>query len=344
MLRAMAKARRFERVGLIANPYAGGGRDRVHALAREALGCLVEQADVLVGPGEMGESVAGGRATVTGTDATRTRRDTIDTTRAMLDAGAELLVIVSGDGTYNDAREGMTAAGRTVPIFGVAAGRFNTQFPKRKHDPFVSLRGEWRSFALDDLVVDDVTGLVVRVDGELAGYGFFWATISNALAYSDPEGKVMVVDAARMLRGEVVPLAGAWPVGLDETRIAVASKALGEQELVRGKDLALPVVAPIVPELNQILAGGFGAFAEFMGFHGVAFAFTDARIPFLPTPEFFPVDTRSLAFFAGDEVRFTGLREGAVVQIDSTPIRTVGPRDVVTVHVEHALGQKARLA
>jgi hypothetical protein len=344
MLRTMAKARRFERVGLIANPFAGSGRDRVLSLAREAFGDLIEQAEVLVGPGGMGEIVAGGRATVVGTDASRTRSDTIETTRAMLDAGVSLLVIVSGDGTYNDAREGMTGAGRTVPIFGVAAGRFNTQFPKRKHDPFVSLRGDWRPVALDDLVVDDVTGLVVRVNDELAGYGFFWATISNALAYSDADGKVMIVDAARMLAGEVVALADAWPVATGDTRIAIASKVLGDRELARGADIALPVVAPIVPELNQILAGGFGAFGEFMGFHGVAYYFANRAIPFLPTPEFFPVDTRSIAFFAGDEVRFTGLREGAVVQIDSTPIRTVGPNDVVTVQVEHALGQKARPA
>src|SRR5262249_51945837 len=100
----------------------------------------------------------------------------------------------------------------------------------------------------------------------------------------------------------------------------------------------------IVPELNQILAGGFGAFAEFMGFHGVAFCFRDRDIAFLPTPPHFPVDTRSVAFFAGDQVRLTGLRDGAVLQIDSTPIRTVRASDVVTVEVVAALGKKARLA
>ena len=334
----------MKRVGLIANPYSGSGRERVLALARQAFATCVEQAEVLVGPGDMGAVIAGGRATVVGTDASRTRRDTIETTRAMLDGGVELLVIVSGDGTYNDAREGMTAAGRTVPILGVAAGRFNTQFPKRKHDPFVSVRGEWKHVSLDALVIEDVTGQVVRVNGELAGYGFFWTTISNALAYSDADGKVVIVDAARMLAGEIVPIAGAWPVATSETRISLASKALGDREVARGADIALPVVAQIAPELNQILAGGFGAFAEFMGFHGVAFYFANKDIPFLPTPEFFPVDTRSIAFFAGDEIRFTGLRDGAVLQIDSTPIRVLGKKDVVTVQIEHALGRRARPA
>jgi ATP-NAD kinase N-terminal domain len=334
----------FERVGLLSNPYSGTGRERVLALARDAFACVAAQADVLVGPGDLGADAAAGRATVVGTDASRTRRDTIATVRAMIDAGAQLIVIVSGDGTYNDALEGMKAAGATVPIFGIAAGRFNTQFPRRRHDPFVSLRGDVRPFRLADLVVDDVPGMVARVDGEIAGYGVFWTTISNALAYSDPDGKVVIVDAARMLAGEVVPLAGAWPVAVDDTRIVIASQQLGEIELARGPDLALPVVAQIVPELNQILAGGFGAFAEFMGFHGVAYCFRDRDLAFLPTPPHFPVDTRSVAFFAGDQVRMTGLRDGAVLQIDSTPIRTVRASDVVTVEVVAALGQKARLA
>jgi hypothetical protein len=321
-------------IGLIANPYAGTSRERVAELARAAYECLAPQADVLVGPGEMGAD--GG--TVVGSNATRTRRDTIDTTRTMIAAGAELLVIVSGDGTYNDALEGMKAAGITVPIFGIAAGRFNTQFPKRRHDPFVSLRGDFRPFRLDDLVIEDVPGLEVRVGGELAGYGFFWTTISNALAYSDPDGKFMVIDAARMLAGEVVALAAPWPVATDDTRIMV-----GRTELARGASITMPVVAQIVPELNQILAGGFGAFAEFMGFHGVAYSFTNPAMPFLPTPEFFPVETRSAAFLAGEEVRITGLRDGAVLQIDSTPIRLVTASDAVTVQVVPALGKKAKL-
>jgi predicted polyphosphate/ATP-dependent NAD kinase len=52
-----------------------------------------------------------------------TRQDTLDTTQAMIAAGADLIVIVSGDGTYNDALAGMKAVGVTLPIFGIAAGR-----------------------------------------------------------------------------------------------------------------------------------------------------------------------------------------------------------------------------
>lgn len=38
---------------------------------------------------------------------------------------------------------------------------------------------------------------------------------------------------------------------LDGTRIVIASKQFGELELARGPDLAMPVVAHIVPELGK---------------------------------------------------------------------------------------------
>ena len=331
------------RVGLLCNPYSGSGRERVLQLGRSAYACLATQAEVLVGPGDLGAEVSdGGAFAVVGSDATRSRQDTLATTQAMVAAGAELLVVVSGDGTYNDVLAGMKAVDVTLPIFGVAAGRFNTQFPKRKHDPFVSMRGDFRPFSLADLVIEEVPGLVVRVGDEVAGYGFFWMVVSNALAYSDEAGQFMTIDAAHMLDGNIVPMTEPWPVATDGTRITIRSDALGEIELGRGHDIAMPVVAHTVPEMNQIMAGGFGAYAEFMGFHGVAYYFANAKIPFLPMPDFFPIDQRAAAFFAGDEVRLTGLADGAVVQIDSTPVRVVGNDDVVTVEVVRALGQKAR--
>jgi len=333
-----------QRVGLLSNPYAGCGRDHVLALTRQAFDCLAPQAEIFVGPGDLGANACVGAAfTVVGSDDTRTRSDTISTAQAFIASGVELVVIVSGDGTYNDALAGMKAAGVTVPIFGIAAGRFNTMFPKRKHDPFVSLRGGFRPFHLTDLVIDDVPGLLVHVNGAVAGYGFFWTVVSNALAYSDAGGQVTTIDAARMLAGDVVPLSAAWPVASEATRIVISSEALGEIELARGRDIAMPIVAHIVPELNQILAGGFGTYAELMGFHGVAYYFANRDIPFLPTPQFFPVTTRAVGFFAGDEVRFTGLEDGAVLQIDSTPICLLHRDDILTVQVVHALGKKARL-
>ena len=330
-------------IGIISNTYAGTGREKVLELTRQAFDCLQPQVSkILVGPGDMGAAVcSSGNVTVVGQDTTGSRHDTIETTRQMVDQGVELLVIISGDGTYNDAVEGMKSRGVTVPIFGIAGGRFNTIFPKRKHDPFVSMRGDFRPFRLEDLVVEDVMGILSRVNDKIVSYGFFWAVVCNLVAYTDKDGNFMTIDAAKYLAGEVVPLDKPMPVATEQTRISVISEQLGEIELARGPDISLPIVAHAVEEINQIVAGGFGMFANIMGFHGVAYYFPNTDIAFMPAPGQFPVETRSTAFFAGDQVRYTGLKNGSVFQVDSTAICKLSSEDVLTAEVVLDLGRKA---
>jgi hypothetical protein len=330
-------------IGIISNPYSGSGKEKVTALTRQAFECLQPQvARIMTGPGDMGETVCRGEnVTVVGQNNTGSRLDTIETTKEMVDRGVELLVIVSGDGTYNDAVEGMKSKGVTLPIFGIAGGRFNTIFPKRKHDPFVSMRGGFRPFRIEDLVVEDVMGILSRVNGEIVSYGFFWAVICNLVAYTDGDGNFMTIDAAEYLQGKIVPRDKPAPVATERTRIAVISEKLGEIELAKGPDISLPVVAHVVDEINQIVAGGFGMFANIMGFNGVTYYFTNPDIPFMPGPEYFPVETRSVGFFAGDEVRYTGLNDGSVFQVDSTAIRRLSSDDVLTAEVVLDLGKKA---
>jgi len=332
-----------DRIALLSNPYAGCGREKVLELTHQAFECLQPQvSEIMVGPGDMGEVVCqGDNVTVLGQDSTHTRRDTIETARQMIEKGAELFVIVSGDGTYNDALEGMKSVGATVPIFGIASGRFNTIYPRRKHDPFVSMRDGFRPFSIEDLVVEDVMGLVSRINGEIVSYGFFWATVANALAYSDDKGNMITIDAAKAIRGEIVPLPDPPAIASEATQIVVHSNVLGEIELASGRDISMPIVAHVVDEINQIMAGEFGALANILGLHGVAYYFPDTRIKFLPTPDLFPTDIRSTGFFEGDQVRFTNLNDGSVFQVDSTPICQIGSDDVLTVEVVLKLGQKA---
>jgi hypothetical protein len=331
------------RVGILSNPYAGTGRENILAQTRRAHACLAAQAEIVVGPDDLGEwACLGHEVRVVGQSHTKTRRDTIETTRAFVREGVDLIVIIAGDGTYNDALEGMKLEGVVLPIFGIAAGRFNTLYPKRRHDPFVSIRGSIEFFDINDLVVDDVPGLVTRIDGAIVSYGFFWFVVHNALAYTEGE-RLVLIDAAEMLEGRVTPLTEVRPVATEATVITLESERLGSVELARGKEVSMPIVAHIVDELNQIVAGGFGTMAQLMSMDGVAYCFLRTDIPFLPTPEFFPVDTRSLGFFAGDRVRMMGFSEGAVVQVDSTPIRALTSRSIVEVEVVRALGKKARL-
>ena len=107
-----------------------------------------------------------------------------------------------------------------------------------------------------------------------------------------------------------------------------------------GANMALPMVAHIVDEINQIVAGGFGTLANIMGYHGVAYVFTNPNITFMPTAEFFPVEMKAVGFYEGDCMRYTGLNNGAVFQVDSTPICELTSDDVLTVEIVRSLGKK----
>jgi hypothetical protein len=50
-----------------------------------------------------------------------------------------------------------------------------------------------------------------------------------------------------------------------------------------------------------------------------------------------------VAFFAGDEVRFTDLKDGSVLCVDSTAICQLSSSDVLSVEVSLDLGKKAVL-
>ena len=241
-------------VAILCNPYAGSGKERVFQLTRQAFACLRSQvAEILVGPAEMGAVVCqGDNVTVVGQDHTRSRWDTIETTKQMVARGAEFFVVVSGDGTYNDVVAGMKAMSVTLPILGIAAGRFNTIFPKRKHDPFVSIRGDLRPFALADLGVEDVMGLVSRVNGTIVSYGFFWAVVCNALAYTDVDGTFMTIDAAQFLQGRIIPCATPFPVATEATRLTLVSRTLGDVEMAGGANMALPMVTHIVDGTGSV--------------------------------------------------------------------------------------------
>ena len=167
--------------------------------------------------------------------------------------------------------------------------------------------------------------------------------ISNLLPYSDPQGKFITIDAAEAMKGEIIRSQGASPIANEQTKILLKSATLGDIELAHGPNISMPVVAHIVPEINQIMAACFGWMAEAMGFHGVAYYFTDPNIPFRPSQDFFPITERSLAFYEEDQVIFKDLLDGAVFQVDGTPIRILSSDDTITVEVVLKLGKKAIL-
>ena len=136
------------KLGLIVNPIAGmggkvglkgtdgreilekarelGAKEESPLKARKALEALEEIKDdleIIAGPGDMGENQSkelGFNVKVIGEAKDQTGpEDTIETAKAMLDEGIELLMFAGGDGT---ARNIFTAVGEKLPVIGIPAG------------------------------------------------------------------------------------------------------------------------------------------------------------------------------------------------------------------------------
>ena len=143
----------MKKLGLLINPVAGmggsvglkgtdhmveeairrGAKPRAHDRVRQALKELLEiknELEIVTCPGDMGEDTAksmGFRTTVLHTGGRRSLKDLFDSSRtdtivlskAMEEAGVDLLLFAGGDGTARDIYEGV---GTELPALGIPAG------------------------------------------------------------------------------------------------------------------------------------------------------------------------------------------------------------------------------
>ena len=93
-------------------------------VALEIIGSSGEEAEVITYPGEMGEDIArecGLKVSVVGSieKGNTTAEDTMNASRAIKEAGADIIIFAGGDGT---ARNIMDAVGLSIPAIGIPAG------------------------------------------------------------------------------------------------------------------------------------------------------------------------------------------------------------------------------
>jgi len=332
----------MKKVAILANPYAGSGKSNILSLTAKLYECLLPQVEqIFTGPAEMGAEVCtGDKVTVLGDDSHKNRTDTMRTAAEMIDAGAEMFFIVSGDGTYNDVFEVLKLRDKVVPIFGVAAGRFNTIFPDRAHNPFVSLRGEFRPFRIADLTIKDVMGIETRINAEVKSYGFFWSAPSSTVLHTDETGFIEI-DALDYLDHQIRKVETAAPVANPHTTFSVRTQAYGDLEIARGENIGRMVVAHLVPEFNQIVAGMHGCFLEAGGYDGIAYTWQNPAVGLMtPDPRWFPLEQHSAGFHEGDVVEIRNTNK-TVLMVDSSAICPIEAGDLVEIRVIKKLAKKA---
>lgn len=341
--------------GLLINPTAGGGLGEV-VLARVAsLLRLMAGTQWLVPSGSAGERLAAGAGLpyrpvpfpVFGG-----AEDTVRGAAALVRAGAEMLVVVGGDGTLADAAWGLRREGLRVPLLGLGAGTTNVGGLiavelARGGNPVALPPGldpaRLRSFPWQSFRVCERRAVCAQVDGLEVGVGFNDAvvgfTVPRLLGGCWRDADVESIWAGRPRPGQPRPLGpGAWVQLLSGTQHRVA------RDLTRAVPrLGQVSVAPLEGRFRgKVLAGGT-CLAELTGALGVLILSTVPLVRVELGPEELramePVASASVALFPGDKVEVGGCPSGSGLCLDGNVRALLGCEHTVCLYVECGAAQ-----
>lgn len=324
-------------IGLIVNPVAGAGAERNLDLTCAALDNLEWNA-VLVGPAELGHAAAP-EAQIIPIPALHGRAVSQWYARAMAAAGADLLVVVGGDGTMADVAAALAAMGSQIPILGIGAGSTNV-------GDLITCRGDSVGLLRDaQFVVQTLDALVASCNGEELGLAFndvvIGATVVGTLG-----GRVCDLDAVAF--------------GAGERRVGRPQPVGAARALVKKHHRDRVVTIAQGEEIGTVIAG----FVHHPCFYGKAIVggvcLTDlAGLPAgclisaqplvrtqISRDELAVVEPlRSVYVSLGDDeqIEVTGLGAPAVLCADGNPLAVLTLNDVVQIRVGRQAARVVRM-
>lgn len=273
------------------------------------------------------------------------RDETVTTARLAYQAGADVLVVVGGDGTLADAALGilsaqqlLTAGGlqSQIQLLGVGIGTTNVgALIAFKGEEFLSAAPAQLNQWLHSLQPFNPQALVLRTAGKILGVGFNDCTFGFTIP-ATVDGQRLDVDAAarmtgRYENGTVRPVGGpateVW-VRRDQHPLLVA----------RGREVG-QVVIGIVDDryIGKAVAGGVCLTALVGAPAALVVADKPLTLINLGAGEIEamePVTTNCFSLFIGDGAAVKGLLPDTVVCLDGNPLCKVSTEQEVTVEVE----------
>jgi len=311
-------------VGPVVNPCAGGGEDTI-AVVRTLLERLGGTRLVVV-DGTIESRVAsqlgiGGRALRTPAGS-----GSAVATSTLLDAGAEVLVGVGGDGTLCDIASAILETGGEVKLIGVGIGSANV-------GPLISLLGrDAGSLEWSRMREEVVHGIDAGLGGERLGTAFNDVVFANS--FFGTRGGVRVdLDARAKLAGEdraIEPASVCTP----ETWIAKNGRRLvtNEEGIVQ-QIVASPVNVPSAYVGKAV--SGMMCWAPYVGDYGVVAAtsavMVRTKLDRGDVRRVEPLRLLHVSLGPEDRVDVGGLQHEAVVVVDGNPIRALTPTDTVAL-------------
>ncbi|QGP93882.1 hypothetical protein MGLY_33050 [Neomoorella glycerini] len=276
------------------------------------------------------------------------RDETVTAVRLAYQAGAEVLVVMGGDGTLADAALGILLAQKMLPagglktkirLLGVGIGTTNV-------GALVAFKGEELAGAtaaqldqwFQSLQPFNPPALVAGVTDEILGVGFNDCTFGFTVP-ATVQGQRLDVDAAAMMVGRHEQ-GTVRPVGGPETEVWLRRN---QQSLLvaRGCEAGQIIIGTVDERyIGKAVAGGVCLTALARAPAALVVAdkpLTRINLDAGKMEALEPVTTRCFSLFTGDRVAVKGLLNNTVICVDGNPLSKVSMEQEVTVAVDTGL-------
>lgn len=318
-----------QRIGLVVNPTAGGGRQESATVVRRLLCTLNTKQLVLIDgtvesrlASELGVQAAAISPAGTGSLDARGAAETV------LQQGVDVLIGLGGDGTLCDIASAILAGGFTARLLGIGAGSANV-------GPLISLLGEdIDRLSLDTLHDSAIHGIDVLVGDCLVGTAFNDVVLGNTF-FGTRDGSRTDLDAVAVFSGQdrtAEPKSVCGP----ETWIQKNGRTMLTNELGAFEQIIASPLSDSAPFAGKAISGMM-CWGPYLGNHGVLAAAstvmvrTHLDLDDLRKAE--PLRLAHLGFGDDDRITIGGVQADAVVVIDGNPTALLNPTDVVTLRL-----------
>jgi hypothetical protein len=305
-------------VGLIVNPFAGAGAQANLALAKKGLTALgVSQ--VVTGPGLNGSDALIGttiESVIYPTNEKPSRKQTLELAAILVNLALDAVIVVGGDGTLADVAYVFSQHKNSPPMLGIGAGSTNA-------GALVSCTGHQINFLIPSvLAVYPVNALLAYFGNDLVGVGFNDCVLGYTVV-ATLDGKLRDVSVAEKYSGKNVPTHPA-SIGLYQTMVERVN-LLGRQVIATGESVGTVIIGLAEPSyIAKAITGGV-CLTAFSGLQAgclvadqplVQVELKSDDVLALPA-----IRSSYLSFGEQDRIVVRGVREGAGLCVDGTPLK-----------------------
>jgi hypothetical protein len=319
-----------ETLGVIINPQAGQGFSENAWVAREVLSRF-PNSKILTGPGELGAAAFTdhpSRIDICECDTKSGRMQSVTLARNLAARKVDLLLVIGGDGTLSDTAFGLIETNTRPPVMGIGVGSTNV-------GPLVACFGR-EVGKIQPSLLDTVSlpAILVKHEGSLLGIGFNDCVIGFTVV-GMIDGKACDVDVASKLIG--VNIAGCpRSIGTATSKVerlwADQVTEVGCGEWIAGVVIGIAERA----FLGKAITGGICLAAYTGALAGCLLSsvpLVQVSINRVDVVKKEPITTRYICLDETAEIRVQGIREGAAVNADGTPLKILSTADQIRLSI-----------